>query len=161
MQKNCKTQSTRKTTHQHHDMKRTKARSFFSAELELFGHPRSEGWSKGEKETCIQVQRTHDISWEDIRKRGYGRAGKFQTWRRKKRETHLPTSWTKYCGRKHTSFAWDMRKMTTWQDHKNNKQWRCSRFVKPNTELVKTKNFGGWKRKLSLHSGTHIFRFRK
>ena len=79
--------------HQHNEIKRTTAHSFFSAELELFGHPRSEGWKrKGEKETCIQVQRTHDISWEDIRKRGYGRAGKFQTWRRKKRETHLPTS---------------------------------------------------------------------
>ena len=59
-------------------MKRTEVHSFFSAELELFGHPRSEGWSKGEKETCIQVQRTHDISWEDIKKEGMGGRANFK-----------------------------------------------------------------------------------
>ena len=57
MQKTVKHKALRKRHISTNDMKRTKVHSFFSAELELFGHPRSDPWSKGEKETCIQVKK--------------------------------------------------------------------------------------------------------
>ena len=146
---------------------------------------RSEGWNRGEKYTCIQErkrvkstpafrkengyiaylhsgEKIHHIGWNI----GSGRAGKFQTWRPKKRETHPPTSWTKTVG-EHKSH-WHVPKISVDKEAQQSEKNTSKKSVARQMLTVWNYSVDIWDPYFkwppephSLHSGRRFFRFRK